>query len=146
ARVAPVGRDEVLKVVGGLAPVPDRNHEVARGALRPLGPRERQRALLDRIGPLREGPEPRLAEPRHVARHRRARAARGDALLPGVERIDLAALPEHVRNRARPGRAERVARLAAACFTVCSHSLWLDILPSGNSLSSGTCMSENQYM
>src|SRR5688572_31476276 len=51
--LAAVGADEIVHVVDGRAPVPQREHDVALDSLGALRPIERELALGDAVGPVR---------------------------------------------------------------------------------------------
>ena len=109
--IALVARDLVVQVGGGPAPVPQADDDIALQALRPLGPRGRQLARGDPIGPIGKLTEhPLSVEPADVVRHVGHGLAGSDAPRPGFDRgIEMAEL---LRNGTRRLVAELVAGVA----------------------------------
>ncbi len=76
-RIALVGRDQVVQIFFGAAPIPFRDHDIALDALRPRRLGGRQLAIGDAVGPLAEIFERHAAElaGKHVHHERRGLAA-----------------------------------------------------------------------
>src|SRR6202163_2305092 len=118
-RIAPVGRDLIVEIGCGAAPIPQRDHDIPLDALWPLGLRERQLAGGDSIGPIGEEFERNVRiEPRDVACHERPGATGLNSPRPCLDRI--LELAEPYRYGAYSFGAEGVARLAGAGLYVAS--------------------------
>ena len=108
ARIAPVGRNFIVQVGGWMAPIPQRDDDIALDALRPLGFGRGQLAGSDSIGPIPEHLERALGvELADVARHERHGSARLQAPRPCFRRV--LELAELLGDRARPRSAKRMA-------------------------------------
>src|ERR1700680_3943600 len=112
-RIAPVGRDLIVEIGRGAAPVPQGDHDIPFDALWPLRLRERQLAGGDTIGPIGEEFERHVRiEPRDIACHERPSATGLNSPPPCLDRI--LEVSESFRYGAHSFGAERVAGLAGA--------------------------------
>ena len=83
-RVALVGRDQVVKILLLVAPIPGRHHDIALDPLRPRRLGDRQFALGDAVGPVAEIFQRHAGElARHRVDHQRRGLAGLDAPRPG---------------------------------------------------------------
>src|SRR6266851_6645493 len=112
-RIAPVGRDLIVEIGRGSAPVPQGDYDIPLDALWPLGLRERQLAGGDTISPIGEEFERHVRiEPRDIPCHERPSATGLNSPRPCLDRI--LELAESFWYGAYSFGAEGVARLAGA--------------------------------
>src|SRR5262249_48915681 len=133
-RLAPIGRDQVMHIAGGRAPIPRRDHDVALDALRARRLVERQLAGRNPIRPLAPQLERMRAEPVHDVDHLRQGLAGLDAPLPRLGGV--LELAQILRDRSGAFGAERVTRHAAGGLDVV-HPLGLTLLFYGDAVALG---------